>query len=238
MVMRACVVLFTMVLILTACAPSAGVTAGYPSATASPDDGVLLVFMRRFSFSSQFDDIKDEERILGCVSRAIHSRRPRQRIVLFDDFRRVAFPHLTPATAPRSPDYLAILFEDSDFRKRVAPLGLSHAAFVGGVTRLSDARGGMSCSGDAVRAVCIGAWYWDKESRVGASILDLRDMERDEEISASARGTPWFAIVQGIPLGFPAATESEACIGLGRDIARYLDGEWPRPSGGGRAARE
>ena len=189
---------------------------------ANSDDGIMLVFLREFSFQPDTYDIKDEDRILQCVSRAIRQRRPVQRIVEYDKFRQLAFPEINSASAPRQPKYLSIMFEDSDFREKVSHLGLRYIAFVGGVTK-SIVEGGISCVGVGPRGACIGAWTWDKDSRVGASILDLGTMREAEALEARASGTAWFAIVGAFPIGLPAATEAAACDDLGLRIAEFLE---------------
>ncbi len=103
-------------------------------AETSPDNGIMLVFVREFSFDRDIDDIKAKGRILDCVRGEILLLRPKQRIVSFDEFRRTAFPNLSPESAPRNPKYLSMLLQRADFRDRIRPLGIRHIAFIGGVT--------------------------------------------------------------------------------------------------------
>ncbi len=66
-----------------------------PSATGaatSPDDGIMLVFYREFSFEAGVDDIADEAKVIECTGEAIRHNKPQQHIVSFDEFRRTAFP--------------------------------------------------------------------------------------------------------------------------------------------------
>ena len=102
-----------------------------PSATGaatSPDDGIMLVFYREFSFEAGVDDIADEAQVIECTAETIRRNRPQQHIISFDEFRRTAFPNLSPESAPRNPKYLSMLLQRTDFRDRIRPLGIRHIA--------------------------------------------------------------------------------------------------------------
>ncbi len=187
-------------------------------------DSLMLVFVREFSFDRDIDDIKAKGRILDCVRGEILRLRPKQRIVSFDEFRRTAFPDLSPESAPRNPKYLSMLLQRTDFRDRIQPLGIRHIAFIGGVTKtVTD--GGIACVGAYAGVGCFGLITWDKKSRLGASVLDLNYSRREENLEASASGTAWFAIVGVFPIGVPSVTGDTACKDLGVQIARFLASE-------------
>ena len=198
-----------------------------PSATGaatSPDDGIMLVFVREFSFDRDIDDIKAKGRILDCVRGEILRLRPKQRIVSFDEFRRTAFPDLSPESAPRNPKYLSMLLQRTDFRDRIQPLGIRHIAFIGGVTKtITD--GGIACVGAGPGAGCFGLITWDKKSRLGASVLDLGKTGRTESLSGLSSGTSWFAVIGIFPMGFASDTVGSACRDLGTRLAAFLDGK-------------
>ena len=217
----ACTVLLSAALALSACSAQESHGQTQAVSVAASDDGIMLVFLREFSFEPDVYDIKDEGRILDCMSRAIRQHRPEQRIVKFDEFRKLAFPKLKSASAPRQPKFLSMMFEDPAFRGKIDHLRLRYIAFVGGVTK-SEVEGGVTCAGSGPRGVCFGAWTWDKESRVGASILDLGTVREVEAVEARASGTAWFAIIGAFPIGLPAATEAAACSDLGVRISRFL----------------
>lgn len=228
-VFRLCLGLFVPAL-LSGCATQAPTPADQPpgpsaaGAATSPDDGIMLVFYREFSFEAGVDDIANEARVIECTGETIRRNRPRQRIVSFDEFRRTAFPDMSPDSAPRNPKYLSMLLRRADFRDRIRPLGLRHIAFIGGVTE--TARGGsMICGGGPYGAGCFGVLTWDNESRLGASVIDLEHSLREENLDSSASGTSWLAIVGIFPVGVPSDTVGSACRDLGARLAGYLDGE-------------
>ncbi len=193
-------------------------------AATSPDDGIMLVFVREFSFDHDIDDIKAKGRILDCVRDEILRLRPKQRIVSFDEFRRTAFPDLSPESAPRNPKYLSMLLQRTDFRDRIRPFGIRHIAFIGGVTKtVTD--GGIGCVGAGPGFGCFGLITWDKNSRLGASVLDLKYSRREENLNASASGTAWLAVVGIFPIGLPSDPSYVACKDLGVRIARSISNE-------------
>ncbi len=122
-----------------------------------------------------------------------------------------------------------MLLQRADFRDRIRPLGIRHIAFIGGVTKtVTD--GGIGCFGAGPGAGCFGLITWDKESRLGASVLDLAKTGRTENLSVSSSGTSWFAVIGIIPLGFATDTVVSACRVLGARLAVFLDGKTsPKP---------
>jgi hypothetical protein len=197
----------------------------------------MLVFLREYSFVTGVDDITNESEVIGRVGRAIRETRPTQRIITFESFRRVAFPNLTSAATPRQPEYIALMLKEPAFRERIAPLRLRYVAFIGGVTRISGPHGGASCVYGYPYSVCFGFWHWDKDSRVGASILDVEAIQETEQVRATASGTPWFAIIGNLPIGLPAATEAAACADLGNRIGQFLNSEFSASKSQGAQAQ-
>ena len=195
-------------------------------AATSPDDGIMLVFYREFSFEANSDDITNEAQVIECTGETIRRNRPQQHIVSFDEFRRTAFPDLSPESAPRNPKYLSMLLQRTDFRDRIQPLGIRYIAFIGGVTKtVTD--GAIQCVGGGGGAGCFGLITWDKKSRLGASVLDLKHSLRTENLDASASGTSWLAVVLIFPIGLPSDPVGTVCRDLGTRLTRYLDGEVP-----------
>jgi hypothetical protein len=200
-----------------------------PSATAtatSPDDGIMLVFYRELSLEADVDDIVDETRVIECTGETIRRDRPQQRIVSFDEFRRTAFPNLPPESAPRNPKYLSMLLQRTDFQDRIRPLGIRHIAFIGGVTKTTE-DGGIQCGGIPGAGGCLGLITWDKKTRLGATVLDLKYSQRTENLNASSSGTSWFAFINIFFIGFPSDTVGPVCQDLGTRLAHYLNGKIP-----------
>ena len=230
-VFRLCVGLFVLSL-LSGCVTRALTPADQPlgpsaaDAATSPDDGIMLVFYRELTFAAGVDDIAAEAQVITCMGDIIRRNRPHTRIVTFDAFRRTAFPQLSPESAPRNPKYLSMLLQRTDFQDRIRPLGIRHIAFIGGVTE-TDRKGGIFCLGAVGGVGCFGLVTWDNESRLGASVLDLKQSLREENLDASSSGTSWFAMIGIIPLGAPSDTVGGACRDLGMQLTQYLEGGNP-----------
>lgn len=162
----------------------------------------------------------------SCVEEEIRARRPTQRLVSFDQFRRHAFPQIEEAAVPRDPADLGVLFEDSNFRKRVAPLDIRWIVFVSGTTSTasSDISGGGA--GGAVAGAST-----QKSTNLEAAIVSADDLSRGLHLTATAAGWEVFAAgVFGGALGavpflvfLPVFTEGPACHALGQRIAERLN---------------
>ena len=230
-VFRLCLGLFVLAL-LSGCATRALTPADRPldpsaaGAATSPDDGIMLVFYRELSFAAGVDDIAAEAQVITCMGDIIRRNRPHTRIVSFDAFRRTAFPQLSPESAPRNPKYLSMLLQRTDFQDRIRPLGIRHIAFIGGVTETTK-DGFMIPIFGAVAGGWVGLITWDKKSRLGASVLDLKHSLAEENLDASSSGTSWFAMIGIIPLGAPSDTVGAACRDLGMQLTRHLEGGNP-----------
>ena len=188
---------------------------------ASPDsrDAVMLVLLRQFSFRPRVDDIKDEATTIKCIGDSIRRHRPGQRIISFDEFQSTAFPRLTRSTAPKRPQFLELMLRDADFRRRIQPFNLRYIAFIGGVTETSKASGGGIC---VIGAGCFIVRSWDKNSRIGAKILDVERVKAVAETRTEAAGRSWFALIGILPMGGTAGTEIRVCQDLGAKIAGFL----------------
>ncbi|MDJ0950821.1 MAG: hypothetical protein QNJ94_18065 [Alphaproteobacteria bacterium] len=198
-------------------APSATTQAG------TPRPAIVIVFLRAFAFEPNVHSISDEDRIVQCIAGAIRDHAWDQRILSFDEFRTVAFPELPRAAAPRSPEYLTHLLKDSTFAARVAPLDLRYLLFVGGTTQVDQVAASFECVGLYPYATCSGYWQWEKTSRLGASLMDIRSTGTAKAFDTARRGTAWLAVIHIFPIGMPAATESAACTDIGRRVGDFLD---------------
>jgi hypothetical protein len=181
----------------------------------------MVVFLREIVFDRGKSGVSDEERLVACIQDAIRAQLPEKRIVTFEEFGRLAFPDLARAAWPRRHEYLGILLADAEFRKRIAPLGLRHIIFVGGVTETRAQPGTFVCV-IGPGGGCLGVKTWDERSELAASIVDLMAKEPARRLRAEARGTSWFALVAVVPLGMSAATVATACAEMGRRVVHAL----------------
>ena len=168
----------------------------------------------------------DEKEIVTCVSDEVRKAQPSLRVVPQDEFRRVAFPDLPPEAAPNSPEYLTLLLNHATFRERISSLGIRYLIFLRGATEEKGDASAGGVAGPGAGVLVIGG-SWDRNTRLSASILDLKQSREAGSVAASASGRPWFFAVLPSPLilGMPAFTESKACGELGQELVRFLAGE-------------
>jgi len=114
------------------------------------------------------------------------------------------------------------------FRERIASLGIRYLIHMRGETVQTGKAEAGAIGGPGAAVLVIGG-SWDRNTRLSASILDLKQSSEAGSVTASATGRPWFFAVLPSPLilGMPAFTESKACGEMGKALARFLAGEKP-----------
>ncbi len=93
-----------------------------------------------YQFGGEFSGAK-ENKFVGCIARAIHEAHPTVRFIPSDEFRRTAFPDLTPEEASLElwgllglGSQIEPLLKESAFHDRIAPLGVRYVITVSGFT--------------------------------------------------------------------------------------------------------
>ena len=191
---------------------------GSPPVNLSGDESVT-VLLNYFGLEGR----AIEGELLGCIREGIRRAHPELRVVPPDEFRSLAFPDLAPDAAPRSPQYLGLILDNAVFRDRIAPLNLRYLIAIGGETRVKQSGGVIAGAAPApAGAFLFGAWVWNRDTQLVASILDLKQAGAATEINANARGTAWLVLVEGLPIGAPAFTEANACATLGDKLSQFL----------------
>ncbi len=77
--------------------------------------------------------LPEGEQVVGCITEAIHEKHPTVRVVPPDEFRRTAFPDLTPEEVSSELLDIASLVEQPEFQERIAPLGIRYLILAWGV---------------------------------------------------------------------------------------------------------
>ncbi len=187
-----------------------------------PDEALSIIFLERFSLEGHAL-MRDE--VVDCIGRSIRNANPSLQIIPPEEFRRAAFPDLEPEAAPRSPDSIALLLTHPVFRERISALNIRYLIVVGGATEYPQKSGEISCFGGPHGAACLGLIIWDKETRMAASVIDLKRARPAGEVTVTASGNPWFGVFLFYPIGLPAPTEPSACHDLGVAITKFIAGE-------------
>lgn len=180
----------------------------------APDEAVAVIVE---GFSGEFSADKEEE-FAGCIGDAIRKVHPTLRIVALDEFRRAAFPDLTPAQIP--PTAWHELVSQVGFREKIAPLGLRYLISISGKT-VKNWGLGTQCGGQGCVLVLAG----ERHSSLDAAVFDVKQERKAGEVRGAAFGRPVVMIFPPVPVFITAPTESKACQEVGREVARFLTGE-------------
>jgi len=159
-----------------------------------------------------------------CVVGATSRKAPGLRVLSPAAFREAIFPGFAAAAVPGSPETLALLMDHPEFRSRLESHGIRYLVLLRGGTR-AIRHGEMSCeAGYRWEGGCYGLWWWDKTTDLEAFIMDTHQRAVTNEITATAKGKPWIAILFVAPVGIPVSTEYPACQAIGESIASHLSG--------------
>ncbi len=182
----------------------------------APEDAITVIQVQ--SGEQEYSD-KLEKKVVGCIKDALEDTHPTVRVVPPEEFRRVAFPDLTPGdilSGDASGEWEQ-LTKDPAFATRIAPLDLRYLIIVsGGTTTDTKFRTAPNAP----------IWWvgFDKQSDFRARIIDLKQRREAGTVRAFASGeTTW--IIPPFPLVLPAFPEGRACRELGEEVAKFLAGE-------------
>ena len=165
-----------------------------------------------------------------CIGEAVSASHPEMEIVTSDQFRQTIFSYRPPKEAAGRDKYFASLVSHPVLKERMISRGIRYLIAVSDAVTEQSMDNHMFCGGGMGGAGCLGALVWDRKSRMTASVFDITHGQV-REISASASGRPWLAVVAIFPLGLPSFTETRACRELGDAVGRFLAGEsTPSPS--------
>ncbi|HBB17650.1 MAG TPA: hypothetical protein DCZ97_11885 [Syntrophus sp. (in: bacteria)] len=202
-------------------------TRNTPVALSSND--AIAVVLDHFWYSLGTERIGESQ--AECVVGATSRKAPGLRVLSPADFREAIFPGFEAAAVPGTPETLALLMDHPEFRSRLESHGIRYLVLLRGGTR-AIRHGSISCeAGYRWEGGCYGVWWWDKTTDLGALIMDTQQRAVTNEITATANGTPWFAVIFIAPVGIPVSTEYPACQAIGESIAFHLSGGASGPSG-------
>jgi hypothetical protein len=161
-----------------------------------------------------------------CIGDAVRKAHPTTRVVTPEEFRRTVFHYRIPEEQNERIKYLTLLANEPALRGRMFSMGIRYLVSVQAKTD-SQQKGGVECGGAPGGAGCIGLLSWERQSRISASVFDLKEARPAGNLHASADGRPWFFFIFPSPLmiGLPAFTEGKACGEIGAAVAKFLAGE-------------
>ena len=193
----------------------------------SSKDAVAIV-LDHFWYASGSERIG--ESLAECVAGVASRKAPGLRILSPAVSREAIFPGFAAAAVPGTPETVALLMDHPEFRSRLESHGIRYLVLLRGGTR-AIRHGEMSCeAGYRWEGGCYGLWWWDKTTDLEAFIMDSQQGGVANEITVTAKGKPWIAILLVAPVGIPVSTEYPACRAIGESIASHLSGGGSGPS--------
>lgn len=187
----------------------------------SSNDAIAIV-LDHFWYSPGSERIG--ESLAECVAGATSQKAPGLRVLSPAVSREAIFPGFEAAAVPGTPETVALLMDHPEFRSRLESHGIRYLVLLRGGTRATR-HGEISCeAGYRWEGGCYGLWWWDKTTVLEAVIMDSQQRGVANEITVTAKGKPWIAIILVAPVGIPVSTEYPACQAIGESIASHLSG--------------
>jgi hypothetical protein len=172
-------------------------------------------------FSGEYSRSTEEE-VAGCIGKAIAAVQPTVRLVPAEEFRRVAFPALTPLEIPHGGQQWIEQAADAAFRARIASLDLRYLIIVEGSTN-QDWQ--FQTAGSFSKYTAGAAWLTgERASSYSATIVDVKRRSEVGRVDVRARGRSTIVILP-LPVPIISPTEARACNDLGERVANFLFGE-------------
>ena len=185
-------------------------------------NATTIIFSREFSYGQGETPIY-EDSIVPCIKNKILEHNSNQNIISFDKVASKLFPDLPKKRVPRSPEDFSILLDDEKFYTDISAMGIRYVIFVGGLTTETGEHSYGGCGGGYGGAGCLAAIVWDKETRLSASILDIKlKNSMATNVENTSTGASWFAIIGVFPIGMPSFSVHNACSNVGNDIGKIL----------------
>ena len=168
-------------------------------------------------------DYETEPDLIDCIGKRLN-RKLDLDVVPEQKFVNQLYPWFEPRTAPLKLRRMQVLMHDSAIAEQLAALGVRYMVWVDGNTETTDSQGSLSCAIGPGGGGCFGFASWDRLSSYEAIIWDIVTMEEKGRVRVETEGTS-FMIAVVAPVPFIAQVQSEACEGMGNQLASFFDGE-------------
>jgi len=167
---------------------------------------------------------------VSCIENGIKKHNPDQSFISFSKFAQAMFPDNLETHVPKDLESFSKFLADvtdERFYKDALSWGIRYLIFVGGASE-TVGHGGILTPATAggTYDILLGVWgvmYWDNQTQLAASILDLHQKETAaDNIENTSEDTSWLAMTWFLPMGFPSSTESDSCEDVGNRISKIL----------------
>lgn len=182
------------------------------------DNESMVILGRR-----HLGDHETEPKLISCIARRLNNKLDLD-IVPEPEFINQLYPWFEPRTAPLKLRRMEVLLQDDDISNQIAALGVRYMVWVDGNTETTDSNGSLSCAISPAGGGCFGFATWDRLSSYEAIIWDIQEMEEKGRVRVDTEGTSYLIAVVA-PVPFIAQVQTEACEGMGKQLATFFDGE-------------
>lgn len=214
-----------------------GCTTSPPGTDATDNDatpwlqqGETIVLLRSPQFLYDWTNEIRATRIdsLDCARQALIEEGVGDRLLSAEDFKRTAFPNLSPDSAPTDPESIRLLLTHPTLLRRIAPLNLRYLVYVMSETERRETIDVWGGIGGAHGAAIAGYKEWEQSSKYSFLVVDAKAIEDVGSADARSAGTGWqtmgFVIVP-FALGYESATEKQACAAMSRKLRAVFQSE-------------
>ncbi|UTW46661.1 hypothetical protein KFE80_06920 [bacterium SCSIO 12696] len=182
------------------------------------DNEKMVILGRR-----HLGDHETEPGLISCIGKRLN-RKVDADIIEEPEFLNQLYPWFEPRTAPLKLRRMQVLMGDEQIANQIAAMGVRYMVWVDGNTETTDSNGSLSCTLSPAGGGCFGFATWDRLSSYEAIIWDIQEMEEKGRVRVDTEGTSYLVAVVA-PVPFIAQVQSEACEGMGNQLATFFDGE-------------
>ena len=182
------------------------------------DNESMVILGRR-----HLGDHETEPDLISCIGKRLN-RKLGLDIVKEPEFLNQMYPWFEPRTAPLKLPRMDRLMKDDTIANQIAAMGVRYMVWVDGNTETTDSSGSLSCTISPAGGGCFGFASWDRLSSYEAIIWDIQEMEEKGRVRVDTEGTSYLIAVVA-PVPFIAQVQTEACEGMGKQLATFFDGK-------------
>jgi len=164
---------------------------------------------------------KTENDFMDCLNKSLLKKQNQFNIISTNDFQNMFYPWFEPSTAPQKIDDLPKLLNKKVIKNKLDQLQIKYLIKITGETITNASSGALSCAAGPGGGGCFGFAWWDDTSSYEASIWDLSQETSVGNVSASVSGTSVIPAII-IPIPILARTQSNACVGLSKQITGFF----------------
>ena len=164
---------------------------------------------------------KTENDFMDCLNKSLLKKQNQFNIISTNDFQNMFYPWFEPSTAPQKIDDLPKLLNKKVIKNKLDQLQIKYLIKITGETKTNSSSGALSCAAGPGGGGCFGFAWWDDTSSYEGSIWDLSQETSVGNVSASVSGTSVIPAII-IPIPILARTQSNACVGLSKQITGFF----------------